>query len=293
MKKGRILGNLLLVLLIIILAGLGYYIYFKIVKEPEKPLLIEKIPPSVEMKEPVFQEPITITQEKPEIFTGVIEEEPPLEVSAEEDYCIQIEKNIAGFFSYLDGKQDIRIMRTGKDTFYHFKQILRKLATRPPVPAGEGVYPKIIIKNMYHFFRVLDKVDILLLKEILKSEQDSMETNLEMFYTWLTLDDRCPDPERVRPSSGTLYKYAGFFLNTIGGRAYLSRRSANLRLLISYYSILIVNDADKKKANNYGIDIVPFLGPLKTEISRYPELKFQEVYLAQLNTIGNYYLTKR
>lgn len=293
MKKGRILGSLLFVLMIIIVAGLVYYIYSSMMKGPEKQIVIEKLPPSVETKEPVFKEPITITEEKPEVFSGVIEEESPLEISAEEDYCTQIETNITDFFKYLDAKPAIRLLGTGMDSFMHFKLILKKLAERPPVPAGEGVYPKIIIRNMYHFFRILDKSDILLLKEILKIEQGSIETDLEMFYTWLTLHDRCPDKERIRPSLDVLYKYAGFFLNTMGGRAYLARRSADLRLLLSYYSILIIHATDKNRANNYGIDIVPFIEPLRTEISRYPEFKYQEVYISQLKTIENYYLSKR
>ncbi|HOP47302.1 MAG TPA: hypothetical protein PK874_06530 [Desulfobacteraceae bacterium] len=293
MKKGRILSYLLFALLIVILAGLGFYIYSGMMKQPERQIVIEKVPEPVKTKEPVFQEPVTITEEKPEVFSSVIEEESPLEISAEEDYCTQIETNIADFFKYLDTKPAIRLLGTGMDSFMHFKLILKKLAERPPVPAGEGVYPKIIIRNMYHFFRVLDKSDILLLKEILKFEQDSIETDLEMFYTWLTLHDRCPDKERIRPSLDVLYKYAGFFLNTMGGRAYLARRSADLRLLLSYYSVLIIHETDKNRANNYGIDIVPFIKPLHAEISRYPELKYQEAYISQLKTIENYYLSKR
>lgn len=293
MKKGRILLYVLFALAIFILAGLGFYIFSGIKKGPEKPVVIEKFPPPVETRGPVFREPVKMAEEKPEIFTGVIEEESPIEVSAEEDLCIQIENNIAAFFSYLDKNHDIRHPDTGMDSFTHFKKILKKLASNPPVPAGEGAYPQIVIKNMYHFFRVLDKVDILLLREVLKIAQESIETDLEMFYTWLSLKDRCPDPERIRPSMDVLYKYSGFFMNTAGGRAYLSRRSASLRLLISYYSLLIVHEADKQRANNYGIDIVPFIEPLSTEISRYPELKYQEAYISQLKTIENYYLKKR
>jgi hypothetical protein len=120
-----------------------------------------------------------------------------------------------------------------------------------------------------------------------------MEISLEMFYRWLTLGERCPDPENIRPSMTTLYQYAGFFINTTGGRAYLFRRPSGLRLLVSYYSVLIIHEADKKGRNNCGIDIFPLIEPLKNEIRYYPDFQFQEEYIGQIEEIEEYYRKKR
>ena len=120
-----------------------------------------------------------------------------------------------------------------------------------------------------------------------------MEISLEMFYRWLTLGDRCPDPENIRPSTTVLYQYAGFFINTTGGRAYLFRRPSGLRLLVSYYCVLIVHEANKKGRNRCGIDIFPLIKPLKNEIRYYPDFQFQEEYIAQLGQIEDYYRKKR
>ena len=91
----------------------------------------------------------------------------------------------------------------------------------------------------------------------------------------------------------TLYRYAGFLVNTIGGRAYLFRRKTRLRLLLSYYSLLIVHEADKKKMNNFGVDIIHFLEPLAEEIENNQLLYFRKEYAGKLIDIKNYYLKKR
>jgi hypothetical protein len=107
------------------------------------------------------------------------------------------------------------------------------------------------------------------------------------------MDNACPDPEHFRPPLQVLYQYAGFFINTIGGRAYLFRRSPRFRLVMSYYCVLIIYEADKRGLNSYGIDLVPFIEPLRKEITHYPDFEFQEEYLYRLRRIQEDYLQKR
>nr|NIR13583.1 hypothetical protein [Desulfobacterales bacterium] len=179
------------------------------------------------------------------------------------------------------------------DSYERFKGVMMKLSSEPPVPAGENMDTLIMTRNIYHFYRLLENEDIRLIREIMRNEADSLELNLDIFYKWLMLGDQCPDPEKTRPSLEVLYQYAGFFLNTIGGRAYLYRRPLNVRLLISYYSLLIVHEADKKGKNSYGIDVFPEITPLAREISLYPDFHFQNEYILQLTQLQNYYLKKR
>jgi hypothetical protein len=217
----------------------------------------------------------------------------PPKTPSEEDDCTQTEKDLTEFFHYLDGKDYIKPLSAGVDINTRFKRILKRLTTQPPVPAGEGIDPRIIIRNIYHFFRVLDRNDLRLIREMIAHEEGSLEVNLEMLYRWLTLDESCPDPEGIRPPIKVVYQYAGFFLNTIGGRAYLFRRPSTLRLLVSYYSLLIVHKADKSGKNTYGIDIFPYITPLIDEINHYSNLQSGSKYVEQLNDIQSYYLQRR
>ena len=167
------------------------------------------------------------------------------------------------------------------------------MAAKPPIPAGESADSTVLNSNIYHLFRVLDRKDIRLIREVIANESETLEMNVELFYRWLTLGERCPDPEGIRPSQEALYHYAGFFLNTIGGRSYLFRRPLRLRLLGTYYSLLIVHEADKEGRNLYGIDPFPHIAPLAKEIALYPSFRFQGTYLEKLEELEKYYLQRR
>ena len=200
---------------------------------------------------------------------------------------------MAELFRYLDQKAYVQALYPKADTKALFKRILRKAGSRPPVPAGEGADPQIMIRNLYHFFRVLDRREIRLIKEILEKERDALEYDMDLLYRWLSLGARCPDTDIPRPPFDTLCRYAGFFLNTTGGRAYLFRRESRIRLLVNYYAALIVNEADRTGRNRHGIDLQPFVAPLKDEVSRYAEFQSQEAYLDQLTRMQAYYMKRR
>ncbi|MCJ7594637.1 MAG: hypothetical protein MUO52_07710 [Desulfobacterales bacterium] len=224
---------------------------------------------------------------------GVTQEIPEAKRPEPRDECALTEKDVREFFAYLNTKSYSQHLDEGTDTYDHFNRLIKRLSAKTPIPAGEGIDTALMVKNVFHFYRVLDKIDIRLLKEIIANEVETLELTLELFYKWLMLGDRCPDPEGVRPSQEVIYHYAGFFLNTIGGRAYLLRRPLRLRLLFSYYSLLIVHEADRTKKNSYGIDIFPLIAPLAKEISISPDFHFRDDYLLRLNQIDKYYLQKR
>lgn len=212
---------------------------------------------------------------------------------ADKVYCDLIDEYVADFFAYLNTRKYIERLDLKTNTYAYFKRIIKRLAALPPVPAGEGIHPTIMLKNVFFFSRTLDRKDLRLFKEVAINERDTLEINLEMFYRWLMLGKLCPNPEGVRPPFDVMYRYAGFFLNTTGGRAYLFRRSVTLRLLLTYYSVLIVHQADRLGQNSYGINIFPYIQPLRKEISHYPDFEFQNQYVRTLTRIENYYLQKR
>jgi hypothetical protein len=294
MGKKRKSRAWLWILLVVVLAGvIGYYIISKNSTRPEEPLITEKLA-SVETKVPSEEPKNTSVEVEREVTsTGLTEEAPAPKSSPKEDLCTQVEKNITEFFRYLDQKEYVRDPGSIIDTYTRFKKILNRLAARPPVPAGEGTDPAIIIKNVYHFYRVLDRKDLRLIRHIVTKEKETLEFNLEMFYRWVGLGNRCPDPEGMRPSMEMLYKYAGFFINTTGGRACLFRRSSDIRLLVSYYCLLIINEADKKGGNSYGIDILPYIEPIREEILLHPHFHFQSEYINKLDSLTGYYQSKR
>jgi hypothetical protein len=286
-RRSRGIWRLAVVILLIGAAGLiGYRLGFEDSRKEtgllKKPVLPQG-PPSQEMQGPPPEAP----QPGEEKSRAV--EEPAQPFSPPQLTCEELEQEIRDFCSYLDTKSYVRHLEPGKDSYACLQLLIKKLSSDPPIPAGEGIDPQILLSNIYYFFRHIDRNDLRLVREILVQEGDTLEPNLDLFYHWLMAGGKCPDPTAVRPPLKVLYQYAGFFLNTVGGRAYLFRRSPELRLLVSYYSVLIVHEADKKKMNSYGIDLYPMLAPMLQEIRSYPDFHFQESYIENLTRIQEYY----
>ncbi|MFH1351164.1 MAG: hypothetical protein ABII26_09530 [Pseudomonadota bacterium] len=275
-------------LLIAVAAGLiGYYLGFERGYQEKGGVVSKPITPKEK------QLPKVETPAPPEETSALKEEIIGTKTRVEEDYCARISKTVLEFFQYLDKKDYIQHLELGTGTYDQFKLLLKKLSAKPPIPAGEGIDPNIMIGNIYHFFRILSKNDLRLIKEVMVNEADTLELNLDFFYKWLMVEEQCPDTEGIRPSLENLYQYAGFLLNTVGGRSYLFRRPSRLRLLLSYYCLLIIHEADKRGMNSYGIDIFPEITPVMKEINIYPDFHFRNEYIHQLTRLQNYYIKKR
>jgi hypothetical protein len=220
---------------------------------------------------------------------GALTQKIPDPPSAPVAPCDQVQKDLVGLFEFLDGRDYVqRILSNGR-SYDRFKDAIKRLTAQPPLPAGESLDPAHMMRNAYHFFRSLKRDDLNLARALIQDEEASMELDLEVFYRWLMSGERCPNPEGIRPPFRVSYQYAGFFLNTIGGRAYLYRRSEGVRLLVSYYCLLILHEADKRKVNTYGIDVLPFIGPVLNEMAHYPGFRFREAYLENLKQLEAYY----
>jgi hypothetical protein len=285
--KGRLWLWISMVLIAILAILAGYFWGLEKSRQESERTAIER--PKKEGPPPQPQPKTKESKEGP-TFSGEITQGKSFD---SKEFCPRIEAEVQDFFKYLDKQSYVQHLEERPDTYGDFKRLLKKLSSHLPTPGGEGVDSTVMEKNIYHLFRILSRSDIRLIKDIIANEADTLELNLEMFYRYLTLENRCPDPEGIRPSFDVLYHYAGFFLDTIGGRAYLSRRPMELRILLTYYSLLIIHEADKRGKNTYGVDIFPHIAPLVEEIKLYPDFKLKKEYLQKLNQMESYYLKRR
>ena len=77
-----------------------------------------------------------------------------------------------------------------------------------------------------------------------------MESSFATLYQAFALQEKCPaDGPALRAPLKDVYPYAVFFLNTLGGSSYLIRRDSRVRMLTQYYSILILDQANKQRLN--------------------------------------------
>jgi hypothetical protein len=224
-----------------------------------------------------------------EVFGEDVPAEPgPVDASDREG----LERRVREFFAYLDEKDYIRAYKLGRGTLEAFQDMADRLAASPPAVSAELKDPFLLVSNVAHFFRVLGKRDLYLARDVIENESEIAEPVAATLFAWVLPEGTGAGPGRRQPSLRTLYEYAGFFLNSVGGRSYLLRRDSRVRILTTYYCVLILDRANREEINHHGIDIRPHLGSLAEEIRSHRGLVYQKEYLARLAALLEKYGTR-
>ncbi len=204
--------------------------------------------------------------------------------------CEKVDSQMLSFFNYLDSRSDLAVHEVDGGSAGFFSECAALLMADPPVNIGEMQELFRLVKNVTHFYRVLGKKRLMLAKEILVSEERVLEPAIAVFFATIV---ECGKPlagDAQPLSMDRLYDYAGYFLNTLGGRSYLLRRESKIRMLVNYYAILIVDRANDEKYNRYGIDVRPYIDYLFYDISNQKGLTYRERYLTRLTALRNKYM---
>lgn len=227
----------------------------------------------------------TITEGKlKEVFgseSAVVKEEEPLDFE-------DIEQQIKAFFAYLDQQDYVQAYALKGGTYEQFQLILKKMTANLPSITDETASLYNLYRNMAHFFRILGKKRVNLVRDVLQNEGEILESAMQTFYRWATFETG----DRVitgQPTLKTLYAYSGFFLNTLAGKSYLLRRDSKIRILTTYYSILILDKVNDEKFNSAGIDIRPHIEFLLNDLQTQIGLTYQKQYLAELQKLADKY----
>lgn len=198
----------------------------------------------------------------------------------------EIERRVMAFFSYLDTREYVNAYELEGGTYQQYLGAVEALSARPPKVAGETESLYEMMKNVSYFYRVLGKKRVLLAADVLKNEPDVMESAMRVFYLWYTGSS---DKLKGRPSLPAMYAYASYLLDTYGGRSYLLRRDSRIRLLTTYYCILIVDRASDQQMNPNGVDIRPLIASTARDMRRQAGLAYQKQYLAELEGLARKY----
>ncbi len=199
-------------------------------------------------------------------------------------------KRINDFYSHLDKQPYIKTFKLKEPSKEHFSRLVQKLIDHPPVVTRETDDLFTILKNTAHFFRILGKSNVLMLKAILDREKKSFEQIISSFYSLLSYPDALKKEYGLTLPDDALYDYAGFFLNTMGGRLYLFRRDSTSRMIVSYYAILLIEKAHIEGNDRHGIDLLPAVNSLIDEIENGGKhLQHREEYLDKLYDLKEKY----
>ena len=210
-----------------------------------------------------------------------VREEEPLDFE-------DLEQQIKAFFTYLDEQDYIQAYALKGGTYEQFQLTLKKMSANLPTITDETASLYNLYRNMAHFFRILGKKRVNLVRDVLQNENEVLESAMQTFYRWATYDAG----EKAltgQPTLKTLYLYSGFFLNTLAGRSYLLRRDSKIRILTTYYSILIIDKANDEKFNSAGVDIRPQIEFLLNDFQTPMGLIYQKQYLSELQKLADKY----
>jgi hypothetical protein len=202
--------------------------------------------------------------------------------------CPQIERQVAAIFAYLDKKGYLRERKVKGDVATYVADSFKRLTETQPVVIDELGTIFRLLQNVTHFYRVLGKERIGVALDILAKEQEIIEPAMAVLYAWLTSCNKAADVYN-RPKTKVLYTYAGYFLDTLGGRSYLLRRDSKVRLLVNYYSLLLLDQANRQELNRFGIDIRPYIDFLFYDLTNQKGIMYRERYLSVLAELQNRY----
>jgi hypothetical protein len=196
--------------------------------------------------------------------------------------CNDLSLQVRTFLNYMEQQDYMGSYKGSGGSRKLIGDVTKQLAQSAPMLSGEMEDLIRLIQNVTHLYRNLGKERVNIIKNILKSESDIIETVIAIFYAYLTSGDRCPDKIIQLPSPENRYLYAGYFLNTLAGRSYLLRRDSKIRVLVSYYAVLTIDMANDEMLNSYGIDIRPFIDHSFYEIGNQKGLIYRKPYLEKL-----------
>ncbi len=257
-------------------------------------LELEKKRLSLQQKNAALEKRLSELEEKLKAEFVAVPEEKIVEVFGEEDEGVYDEKKkeeeislkVNNFFEYIDRKEYLLTAGINMKASDYCMTIFSRLEKKRPVLVGETKNLYELMKNITFFFRVLGEKELKALKIILENESEITEQTAGMFYSWI-----CEPVNKSTgmPSQEMIYDYAAYFLNTIAGQAYLFRRGSKLRLLTSYYAVLVLDKADREGRNHLGIDVRPHIVSLISEIENYRLFVNGKNYLDNLRALKKRY----
>ncbi len=265
-------------------------------------------PPSLPQSPAIFEkavegEPSTALSPEPAASISLPGEEPvPVTVGdigeqavsapalpSKEQLPLAVEK-INAFYHYLDQQGYIKARHLATPSHIYLSGLIQKIVDNPPVVTRETDDLYTILKNSAHFFRVLGKDNILLIRDILNQEKEKLEEVMANGYLLSEQPDVLAKEFSLKIPESAPYEYACFFLNTMGGKLYLSRRDSRTRMLVTYYSILIIHEANIQGSNKYGLALQPAIDMLTAEMETGGNhLLYKEAYLDTLYDLKERY----
>jgi hypothetical protein len=254
-------------------------------KSSEQPVAAPKdsTPPPAETAQQTLPAPSSLSTDA----TPPTEAQPP---APEPPAPSQAIERINAFYRHLDAQPYMQEFHLGRPSKDFFGEVIQKFLDNQPVVNRETDDIATIAKNTTHFFRIAGKNNMTVLRAVLEREKPSLEGLLADYASLGASPDALQKAFSLHVPANALYDYAGYFLNTIGGRLYLFRRDPAVRLPVTFYCILAIDKANTEANNRNGIPVKQAIDSLIDEIEASGNrLQFKDRYLDTLYDLKEKY----
>jgi len=234
----------------------------------------------------LFKEPAPPEQRLEEVFG---QDAGAILSTGEDSHCADLDRQVREFFTYLDRKYGLDERSQDGGGFSLFLPMIGQISGTLPLVTGEMKDAYSLARNVAHFYRVLGKDRVRLVRDVLRQEHELVEPVGALLFEWGTSGSRCMEGREGGPTLEVLYEYAAFFLNSLAGKSYMMRRDSRVRLLVTYYSTLIIHRANGQMLNRHGIDILPHIEFSISDMRSHRGLVSRMKYLDRLEGLQKKY----
>jgi len=161
--------------------------------------------------------------------------------------CASIEREWRQTCKHLDARFPI------DDSYALSVELTEALSRSRPAVQGELLQHGLMLQNVFHLFRVVGAERMATLAQILEQE-DLLEPVSHAFYRWISAGDRCAEGGAKGVSAEIRSEYAAYLFQTLGGQAYLRRRTPRAEALACFYAIHSIDLAQRGGKNSQGYD---------------------------------------
>jgi hypothetical protein len=192
--------------------------------------------------------------------------------------CREIEEQLANLCGYLEE-------RGYSGSCGMLRESAEALAAHPPNLSSDLKQLGATLENVFHLFRRLRGQRIDFVRRIMREERALTEPAAMALYRWLASRERCARSGRTEIGMEPLYEYAAFLFHTVGGQAYLRRRSPEVEALAGFYALQILDRAIEHNYNPHGIDPRPEIERTR-RLLEGQQFVFAERYLENLDDMA-------
>jgi len=296
MKKGRNIQPLLVALVLVVLTA-ALWILHTVWQAHRTESVRQQEAAAIKAKADALERKVAELEAASKADAGAVARDkadavfgPPAAETTPEDAAAAIqrlERQVSAFFEYLDTRDYIKRYGLEGGMARQYADAMEALSARRPQVAGETEALAATVHNVYHFFRVLGRTRVELATEVLRNEPDMLEPAMRTFHRW----HNAPGGSlKGRAEPPVLVDYAAYLLSTLGGRSYMLRRTSKIRLLTTYYCLMVIDGANDKGLNRHGLDIRPFIPLLTDDMRSQPGLMYRQSYLSELERLARKYL---